>query len=293
MVPSEWGPKFEQDGFVILHGHAPPGSLRFTAPMHFALILLSAQPGRQVSLNSDRKQVGLAPAGSLELVPRGSDLYAHWPTAKQHLLIAFTDERLKQLAGEEFDSDTFALNSLSLGSIDREAMNFARRMKHEISHPKQAHADCLSALATLFGAYLLRNHSTLRSQSAQRHQGGLSPATWRRVHDFIRGNLSEKLTLSEMAKEARLSPSYFSRAFLKTTGQSPHQFVLALRLAQARCLITETDKPLEAIAQATGFSRHSHMTGLMKRKWHTTPSELRQNHSRITMPPKGEDDAQG
>ncbi|WP_158659352.1 helix-turn-helix domain-containing protein [Paracoccus denitrificans] len=291
LIPDEWGSKLERDGFAVVNTHAPPADIQFTSPMHVALVMLSAQPDRQVALNSDRRQTGLAPVGSLELFPRGSDLFALWPTEKQSVLIAFTDDHLKQLAGEEFDNDTFSLRPLSIGSIDRDALEFAKRIKREIENSELGHVDSLNALATLLGVHMLRNYSTIQTRTELRSQGGLTPNTWRRVHDFIRGNLSEKLTLVEMAREARLSPSYFSRAFLKTTGQSPHQFVIALRLAQAKHMITETNEPLEAIARATGFSKHSHLTALMRRKWNVTPSDLRRDRDDIAASGESEGDA--
>lgn len=286
-IPDEWGPKFERDGAAVTRTHTGPNQIGFVTPVHFALVLFTAQPGRQVALNSDRKQVGLAPAGALEIFPQSSDLFARWDVDKENLLVAFDDDRLRRLAGAEFGDDSFELHPLALGSTDREALVLAKRMRHELERPGLAHAEYLDALATLFGIHLLRNHSTLQTRPLRQFHGGLSPAAWRRVNDHIHANLSRKLSLDRLAEVAQLSPSHFSRAFQKTTGQSPHQFVIASRLVQARGLITDTDDPLDEIARATGFSSHSHMTSLMSRSWNVTPAELRRDRPRpvpVTVP---------
>lgn len=289
-IPNEWGPKHEYDSAALTRTHTGPNTINYIAPAHLALVLLTAQPERQVALNGSRRQVGLAPVGALEIVPQGSEIFARWEVEKQSLLVAFEGDRLQRLAGAEFGNDSFELHPLPLGTMDREALDLAKRMRHELERPGLAHPDYLDALTTLFGIHLLRNYSTLQTRTSRQFNGGLSPAAWRRVNDFIQANLSGKLSLERMAEVAQLSPSHFSRAFHKTAGQSPHQFVIASRLAQAKTLITGTSDPLDAIARASGFSSHSHMTTLMNRSWHVTPAELRREHGRAD---GGEGDTQG
>ena len=290
-IPDEWGPKHEYDSAAVARTHAGPNTINYTAPAHFALVLFTAQPERQVALNSSRKQVGLAPVGALEIIPQGSEIFSRWEAEKQSLLVAFEGDRLQRLAGVEFDNDSFDLRPPPLGSMDREAHDLAKRMRQELERPGLAHPDCLDALTTLFGIHLLRNYSTLQTRASRQFNGGLSPAAWRRVNDFIQANLSRKLSLEKMAEVAQLSPSHFSRAFHKTAGQSPHQFVISSRLVQAKALIMGTNDPLDEIARASGFSSHSHMTTLMNRSWHVTPAELRRDRPRSGAAP--EDDAQG
>lgn len=292
-IPDEWGPKIEGEGAAIARTHTGPNAIGFTAPAHFALVLFTAQPERQVALNSGRPQVGLTPVGALEIIPQGSEVFARWEVEKQNLLVAFEAGRLQRLAGAEFGNDSFDLRPLPLGTMDREAHDLAKRMRHEMERPGLAHPDYLDALTTLFGIHLLRNHSTLQTRTVRQFNGGLSPVAWRRVNDFIQANLSRKLSLEKLAEVAQLSPSHFSRAFHKTAGQSPHQFVIASRLVQAKALILGTDDPLDQIARASGFSSHSHMTTLMNRSWHVTPAELRREWSRSVPACDGGGDPQG
>ncbi|RDJ19763.1 AraC family transcriptional regulator [Bosea caraganae] len=274
-IPDEWGPKFERDGGAVARTRTGPNAIHFTAPAHMVLVMFTAQPQRQVALNSDKKAIGLAPVGSLEIIPQHSELFARWVVEKQNLLVAVDGTRFERLAGLEFDRDTFELHPPKLGFVDDEAYALARRMRQEVENADLGSEESLDALVTVFSTYLLRNYSSLKGHQPRVFNGGLPPGVWRRVNDFIQGHLSEHLSLERLAAIAHLSPSHFARAFKQTTGQSPHQYVISSRLAHARSLIASSDTPLSQIAMSTGFSSNSHMTAMMRQVWGATPTEFR------------------
>lgn len=274
-IPEEWGPKFELNGGAATRTHTGPNEIQFTAPAHMALVMFTAQPGRQIALNTDRRIVGVAPVGSLEIVPAQSELFARWAVEKQNLLFAVEPARLERLAGAEFDADTFELHPPQLGLVDDHAVTLARLMRQELETGDLGSAEALDALVTLFATYLLRNYSSLGQRAPRAFKGGLLPSTWKKVNDYIHAHLSEILSLERLASVANLSPSHFVRAFKETAGQAPHQYVISTRLAYARSLILSTSMPLSHVAKAAGFSSNSHMTAMMKRAWNVTPSEFR------------------
>src|SRR5690606_15488520 len=85
-VPVDWGPTFEHRGIGTTLTRTGPNSLRFQAPAHLAIVMLSPQPVRKLALNSDRSLCFLAPAGSIEIVPAATDLFASWSVPKTNLL---------------------------------------------------------------------------------------------------------------------------------------------------------------------------------------------------------------
>lgn len=279
-VPDEWGPKFEHDGSAITYTHTGPNSIRLTAGSHMALVMFTVQPGREIALGSDRRSVGTAPVGALEIVPASAELYARWTVEKQNLLVAADPDRLKRLAGMEFDNETFELRPQKFGFVDDKARLLAQMIRQEMLDPLLHGQQSIEALNTLFLIHLLRNYSSLRSRQTPSPSGGLPPATWRRVNDFVQANLAGHLSLEQLALVAQLSPSHFARAFRQTTGQSPYQYVISARLQYARRMIVTTDVPVGHIAKAAGFSSNSHMTALMRRIWGTTPIAYRRNYAR-------------
>jgi AraC-like DNA-binding protein len=119
-----------------------------------------------------------------------------------------------------------------------------------------------SALAR---ALLQRALALLRSNKAQPEASGLAPWQERRVAAFIDDNLAGGVTLDELARVAKLSSSYFARAFKRSFGQSPHQFVIGRRIARAQTLMVSGDEPLCQIALQCGFSDQAHLSRVFRR----------------------------
>ena len=112
-------------------------------------------------------------------------------------------------------------------------------------------------------------------------KGGLSARHTHKVQRFLGENFSRKLSLAEIAAVCGLSPYHFTRAFSKTFGLSPYQYVLALRLDLAEKLLAESSMPITDIADASGFSSQSHFTTTMKKYRHATPQQIRARQARL------------
>jgi AraC family transcriptional regulator len=105
--------------------------------------------------------------------------------------------------------------------------------------------------------------------------GALEPNTWLRVQAYIQDHLDQNLALADLARCAGISPSHFIRAFKATTGQTPHRYLLNIRIDRARELIIHTRRPLVDIALETGFSSQAHMTTAFASALAVTPGKLR------------------
>lgn len=274
-VPDEWGPKISVNSGAATRTCTGPNQISFQAPTHLALVMLTPQPGREVALNSDRKTQLLAPAGALELLPAGADVFARWRVDKENLLISFEPDQLARIAGGEFGAEDIDFRPPQPGVVDQKALYLATLLRDELLRGEGANALCVDALITLFGAHLLREHSAFHDRSHRPAAGGLSPLVSRRVADYIEANLSRDLSVGRLAEVAGLSPSHFLRAFRQSFGQAPHSYVLGLRLNLAERLATITDAPLALIAQTAGFSSNSHMTAAMRRFKGVAPSHFR------------------
>lgn len=276
-VPDAWGPKFETIGGAATRTRTGPNQISFVAPVHMALVMLTPQPNREVALNSDRKSRFLAPAGTIEIVPANSELFARWATYKENVLIGMTSDRLQQLAGLEFDTPDFEFHSANAGMVDERALMLAELIRDEFQNKDHLNELYMDSLITVFSTYLLRHHSSLqKDMPVVSQKGGLTTRNWNRVSEYINAHLATKLSISELASVAGLSPTHFLRAFRETARTSPHQYVLRLRLSQAAHLILSTALPLATIAKQVGFGSHSHMSTTMLRAWSISPSSLRE-----------------
>jgi AraC-like DNA-binding protein len=104
---------------------------------------------------------------------------------------------------------------------------------------------------------------------------GLSARALRDVEAFMRDRGGEPMSLARLSAVANLSRSHFLRAFRNIVGAPPHAFLTMMRLREASALIATTGMSLTAIAAATGFSSHAHMTTVFRATLGFTPSEFR------------------
>jgi AraC-like DNA-binding protein len=75
-----------------------------------------------------------------------------------------------------------------------------------------------------------------------------------RVITVMRNQLDQPMTLHQMARIGFASPYHFSRTFREVTGVPPVQFLYALRLDQAKRLLTETQKKVIDICYEVGYT---------------------------------------
>ncbi len=275
MVPDNWGPKLFADSGCVTRTRTGPNAIRYDTPGHYAIILLTPQPRRIMAVSSDRRQVFGAAAGTLELVPASTELFAEWSCDKENFLFGLPPSKLREVAIAEYEDDRTDLALLKPGHIDRRAFALASMLGTEFSRAEEGAVNELfvDSLLTVFSTHLLRQYGRRRTRSFIR--GGLPVSALRRVEDYIHGHLDERLPLLDLAAVSGYSPSHFVRAFRQSTGMAPHQYIVRLRLRRAESLLLEMKAPLAEIARRTGFGTHSHLTATMKRYWGTTPSELR------------------
>ncbi len=105
--------------------------------------------------------------------------------------------------------------------------------------------------------------------------GGLAPWQMKRVEIYIAENIARTVTLEQLADCAKLSASYFGRAFKATFGETPHAYVLRKRVELACRLMQETSSPLAEIALDCGMSDQSHLTRIFRRFTGMSPNAWR------------------
>jgi AraC family transcriptional regulator len=61
--------------------------------------------------------------------------------------------------------------------------------------------------------------------------------------EYVRANISKEVSLADLANLVGLSRYHFSRAFKKSTGLAPYQFVIAKRVECAKGLLSKRQLP--------------------------------------------------
>ena len=108
------------------------------------------------------------------------------------------------------------------------------------------------------------------SGGRQKVSAALKPAI-----SYIEAHKGERCTLAQMAALCHLSPSYFSRLFLREVGDSYSSYLLRSRIKWAKELLTTTEKDVNEIATLVGFSDSGHFIRNFKKFEGTTPARFR------------------
>ena len=92
---------------------------------------------------------------------------------------------------------------------------------------------------------------------------------------YINEHFREDLTLDEIAQNASLSPYYFTRIFSAETGFTPHQYLIATRLAFAKYLLQSGEMSIKEIAFRSGFHSESGFCATFRKWEEITPGAFR------------------
>ena len=126
-------------------------------------------------------------------------------------------------------------------------------------------------------AVTLVNGHAVRHRRVQISRGGLGPARLRRIKELVHVKMEDDLSLDEMAQSVGLSTAHFARMFRKSTGQTPHQFVLRQRLKRAKAMLRAPDARILDVAVACGFKTQQHFAQVFRDVWGVSPTEYRQD----------------
>ncbi len=97
-----------------------------------------------------------------------------------------------------------------------------------------------------------------------------------KILNYIKGNLTEDLSLEKVAQIAHLSPVHFHNRFKAAVGKTLRDYVEEQRLKKAINLLATTDYSLTKIAFECGFSSQSYFSYVFKRRMNKTPREYTQ-----------------
>ena len=96
-----------------------------------------------------------------------------------------------------------------------------------------------------------------------------------RAQHFIEQHFAEEITVKKLAKLCNISVSTFTRIFKKELYMTPIEYLIEVRLQQAKKLLRRGDIPITQVALRCGFNSSSHLASSFQRVLHMTPSEYR------------------
>ncbi|MFH9420712.1 helix-turn-helix domain-containing protein [Streptomyces sp. NPDC017529] len=127
------------------------------------------------------------------------------------------------------------------------------------------------ASAAFLAVHLLTRHS----RAPDRHVPVREDARVRAAIALMRDRLAEPLTLAEIADAVHLSVFHLVRVFRRATGETPHRYLVRLRIEEAERLLLATDFTVARIAARCGFADPGALSKAFLRHTGARPSAYR------------------
>lgn len=103
--------------------------------------------------------------------------------------------------------------------------------------------------------------------------------TLSRVSSLIRAHFQDPdLSIEELLEQSGYSSGYARRLFQEVYHCTPHDYLLTLRMEEARRLLRETDRPMKTITAAVGFNNLSYFYTVFKKQFGLSAQDYRDRY---------------
>ncbi|MFM9926004.1 AraC family transcriptional regulator [Variovorax sp. H27-G14] len=153
--------------------------------------------------------------------------------------------------------------------------HLAAALTPALEHPAHASLLFIDQVCLAMTSYLVDMHGHAAPANAPRTHRVLSRSHEARAKEMLRDKIDGAISIAEIADACSLSRSYFIHAFRETTGQTPHQWLIAQRLERAQALLMDFERPLADVAACCGFSDQSHFTRVFSQYMGAPPGTWR------------------
>ena len=160
------------------------------------------------------------------------------------------------------------------GERDPAVSAFVDLLSQELLTERNPSPLYVRGVAQSLAIYLVRHYPDPNGSGRQK-RGELPKGKLTRLIELLEARLDQEFRLSSLAREAGMSEFHLSRVFKKTTGLSPSQYFIRLRMNRARQLLRETTRSMLEVALEVGYSSPSHFAQIFRREIGITPSQYR------------------
>ena len=243
-------------------------------PRHMVVVHLEEAVTVEFKENGGNfKTVQIRP-GQVVILPAMTPFSARSRNTGSLLAIGFEPQFLQLAAHELLDPDRIEL-TLRVGIDEPLVKHIALSLKRELESGTTGGRCYGETLAHALAVHLVLHFGT---QAVQPREAGRGLARYQldRAIDFVHGHLAEDISLESLAGAAGLSPFHFARLFKRSTGLSPHQYVLRCRVERARGLLMRSKSSIAEVAVDVGFCDQSHLAAHFKRVYGVSPKAFLQ-----------------
>jgi AraC family transcriptional regulator len=266
-----------KDLSLELHDASPAERDESVSPDHLIVMSIdgsmcgekSISPNRFIPVSFDPSVISLLPAGPVS----ACKLF----TPAKLLLCAVSPEFMAEV-GEESGSRNVTEFERKLGFRDQSLRGIMLLLAAEANSGGVSGRLYSDHLAHALALRMLWLSGEMRVARISRC-GKLPNRVLQRVLERMKADLSTNLDLGTLVAESGYSRSHFLRMFRISMGCSPHQWLIRLRVEQAKTMLREKSLRMIDIAIACGFSSQAHFSNKFHQVVGMTPGDYRRQHS--------------
>jgi two-component system response regulator YesN len=125
-------------------------------------------------------------------------------------------------------------------------------------------------LKRLFTQFVIHTAQILSTVRKENMKGSIQ-----KIKTYIEANYHENINLKSLATEFYMNPVYLGQLFKKTYGMYFNEYLLQIRVSEAKKLLRQTDMRSYEVAEKVGFSNADYFVTQFEKIEHVTPTEYR------------------
>ncbi len=127
-------------------------------------------------------------------------------------------------------------------------------------------------LGVLLSEFIDSTKMTLKSEPSNRISASIM---------FIHKNLSNRLTVSQLASQCFMSPDHYTRKFKDLTKQNPIDYINRQRIEKALLLLNTTSSSCKEIGYQCGYNSNTYFCKIFKKHVKLSPNDYRINLGKL------------
>jgi AraC family transcriptional regulator len=252
LEPTSWQSHLHED--QLLHFFMKPAVIGFSL-RDAAIAKIPVAPGQAV------------------FCPRKEWHNIRWDEGISVLSIRIPDSALMEAARERLTDRSLEIVPTNVVTDDR-LTHLLYALDGERARGYSAGKLFVDGIEAAMANILLTSFNTFAPRSIS-GKGGMAPRVLRRVVEFMHANIDKQIGLKDLAGCAGLSLSHFSFQFRASTNQSPHQYMLQLRIERSKKLLADSRLSVLDIGLEVGFRNQQHFATVFRNSVGVPPSVYR------------------
>lgn len=159
--------------------------------------------------------------------------------------------------------------------VSRDTLHCCSRLITEHRRRDRRSIAIVRALVDLVATGIIRDYERLLDEDGERQNWTSSRIA--SLLERIDAENNYGVSITDMARQCKLSHSYFCRVFAQAYGTTPAEYLARIRVKKARVLLEETDSSVTDIAMNLGFSSSQYFATVFRKYSDFTPTAYRRN----------------